>query len=493
MTEVKAPSEHDALGQKTISFFGSCVLTVNNVAGPGMLGIPLVFQQAGWLVPILILCTIYIVSSFASTMICETMNLVPGNSHYQERLEFSTVIKHYFGVKAYYVCQLFYNLSLTTMNIASILVSAQVMDEFIVFCFGQSYAIQFFPRFDIVVADASQAIPFEYAGSVILSLGYVTTLTMCMPMGFLNLDENIIFQYLSFGILVGFMGEFFWQFFSNTLHFDQVPFIGPDQSQSLGVIIFAFTYVVTVPSWCNEKMESVSVNKVIWFSALGSTAAYVLFGLAGAWAYPDMTSANILTVMGAPNQPVITQVSVYIFSVGVIALGIPLFSIFIRYNLFVGGVCGSKMSAFWGAVFPWLVGFLLYQGQGFTLFVNWSALIVNGFINFVVPGIVYIKAKHEVRRLRKEQGQDEEDDEEERALLISAKSDGMLQQLVAINDDADRSGGGYRRHQVIPVSVPQPYKRYLEIYFPWVMTVIITILILYTIALNIYLAATGQQ
>jgi len=83
-----------------------------------------------------------------------------------------------------------------------------------------------------------------------------------MPMGFLNLDENIIFQYLSFAILVGFMGEFFWQFFSNTLHFDQVPFVGKDQSQSLGVIIFAFTYVVTVPSWCNEKMESVRFVKI---------------------------------------------------------------------------------------------------------------------------------------------------------------------------------------------------------------------------------------
>jgi hypothetical protein len=75
------------------------------------------------------------------------------------------------------------------------------------------------------------------------------------------------------------------------------------------------------------------------------------------------------------------------------------------------------MAAFWGAVFPWLVGFLLYQGQGFTEFVNWSALVVNGFINFVVPVLVYIKAKHEVRRLRREQGHADSDDAES-ALLI---------------------------------------------------------------------------
>lgn len=42
---------HHLLGEKTITFFGSIVLTVNNVSGPGMLALPIVFQQAGWLMP----------------------------------------------------------------------------------------------------------------------------------------------------------------------------------------------------------------------------------------------------------------------------------------------------------------------------------------------------------------------------------------------------------------------------------------------------------
>ena len=33
------------LGKKTITYPGSFVIIVNNISGPGMLGIPLVFQQ----------------------------------------------------------------------------------------------------------------------------------------------------------------------------------------------------------------------------------------------------------------------------------------------------------------------------------------------------------------------------------------------------------------------------------------------------------------
>ena len=36
------------------------------------------------------------------------------------------------------------------------------------------------------------------------------------------------------------------------------------QELVLGTIIFANAYVVTLPSWLNEKAPDVNVNKVIW-------------------------------------------------------------------------------------------------------------------------------------------------------------------------------------------------------------------------------------
>lgn len=61
--------------------------------------------------------------------------------------------------------------------------------------------------------------------------------------------------------------------------------------------MFAYTYVVTIPSWCNEKKPSVSINKSIWISSSSSTFAYIIFGLLGAWTYPNMQNSNLLDEM----------------------------------------------------------------------------------------------------------------------------------------------------------------------------------------------------
>lgn len=166
--------------------------------------------------------------------------------------------------------------------------------------------------------------------------------------------------------------------------------------------MFAYTYVVTIPSWCNEKKPSVSINKSIWISSTTSTMAYIIFGLLGAWTFPNMVDSNLLDVISEdPRTGTFTQICVYMFSIGVIGLGIPLFSIVVRYNLFVGEVCSKKWSIFWGkinflffiikhlfiysfvskgAVFPYLITWLFYQGKGFQIFLNWSSLIINGFV-----------------------------------------------------------------------------------------------------------------
>lgn len=63
------------------------------------------------------------------------------------------------------------------------------------------------------------------------------------------------------------MFEWVVQFFANGLVFERVPFVGDNQSQVLGTIIFNYAFVVTVPSWVNEKKESVSINKTIWYAS----------------------------------------------------------------------------------------------------------------------------------------------------------------------------------------------------------------------------------
>lgn len=202
--------------------------------------------------------------------------------------------------------------------------------------------------------------------------------------------------------MVGIIGEFTWEFFDSGLHTSYVPPVGSsveDNFAVLGTVIFSFTYVVTIPSWCNEKRDDVSVNKSVWSSTIVCSIAYLVFGLLGAMTYQNVASNLLENLSNSPHDA--TKVCVYIFSLGVIGLGIPLFSIIIRYNLFGGGVCSDKWAAFWGTVFPWLFAWAFYQGSAFDAFVNWTSLFFNGFINFVIPIAVYLRAKQLEARNRK--------------------------------------------------------------------------------------------
>lgn len=44
------------------------------------------------------------------------------------------------------------------------------------------------------------------------------------------------------------------------LDFSNIPFIGKDQTQVLGTIIFNYAYVISVPSWVNEKVSEISMK-----------------------------------------------------------------------------------------------------------------------------------------------------------------------------------------------------------------------------------------
>jgi hypothetical protein len=184
----------------------------------------------------------------------------------------------------------FFNLTLCTHNIAAIIVTSQVtplltprvhhdvaysdvntdieqvLDEVWVFLLGKSWALQLLPSLDFVEdteGEIGEHLFGEYG--VVLTLGYLSAFVICMPMGFLNLDENIYFQYISFFVLFGIAGIFGYEFFDRGLDSRGTPVVGSDVSTAAGICLFSFTYVVTIPSWVNEKQPYVSVNKTIWY------------------------------------------------------------------------------------------------------------------------------------------------------------------------------------------------------------------------------------
>jgi len=111
-----------------------------------------------------------------------------------------------------------------------------------------------------------------------------------------------------------------------------------------------------------------------------------------ALAVPTAGSDDLLKNLGTSVYPVVTIIASYIFSLGVIAPGIPVCCITTRYNLYIGNVCGKKWSYFWGVIAPWLVAFCFSQSTYFAQLINWASLIVNGVVNFLVPMLIYLKA-----------------------------------------------------------------------------------------------------
>ena len=68
------------------------------------------------MIPLLCLVFMWFASSFAATMISEAMALVPGNEKFGERLEYATVLRHYFGARSYMATQVSTNQSINRIN-----------------------------------------------------------------------------------------------------------------------------------------------------------------------------------------------------------------------------------------------------------------------------------------------------------------------------------------------------------------------------------------
>jgi len=141
------------------------------------------------------------------------------------------------------------------------------------------------------------------------------------------------------------------------------------------------------------------VNTTIWISTGLSTVIFFGIGLLGALAFnfPNGDS-SILTVLNDCSFKfpiwirIITQIGVYLFPIVTLLSGIPVFSIIIRYNLLENKICNKFWANFWAVIFPWLISVVFYTGNGLLNVVNWTSLVVNGIINFVIPMVLYLVA-----------------------------------------------------------------------------------------------------
>jgi hypothetical protein len=87
--------------------------------------------------------------------------------------------------------------------------------------------------------------------------------------------------------VAGFVGLFYcifaWiaQFLDFGLTPSYVPAFGGSYGSVLAIVVFNYGFIMTIPSWLNEKMPSVGVKKPVWISLGVSVVVFLLLGFLG--------------------------------------------------------------------------------------------------------------------------------------------------------------------------------------------------------------------
>ncbi len=198
--------------------------------------------------------------------------------------------------------QLAFFACITCLNIASIIDTAQVIDQILAKFRGGTVAFEWNKQggWEIIRWAAhncsgeriknGKCIPFEadQNSSWLLTTGYLLAAIVFLPMSLKgeciygefesrfcrcyypnessnalstkDLKENTVFQIVGFVVLIVVSLQFVASFLINGLDFSNVSMWGTDWSDMFGVVLFNFAVVIAVPAWLYERKPSVSVT-----------------------------------------------------------------------------------------------------------------------------------------------------------------------------------------------------------------------------------------
>ena len=338
---------------------------------------PSLYQEAGWLIVSLALLAVCFLSYVCSIMIVEAMAAMPGNAAFAKRVEYTSLSFYYLGRVGYLVTQFFFQFSLAFNNISSIIQSVQVMDFAIAAIFHRSCAIpEFYPHFSFHCPAPVTGDITVFGGIYVLSIGFLVTALVCVPMGLFNLDDNVVIQKVSCFLVCFMVCVWVGVFTYGGLDMSRVPAVGTKFSNVLGTTVFNFAVITSIPSWVNEKKEGTSILGTM---GIAMPMALILFTLTGIFGGAHYTFTNDQTMLNMlqDSSNVLTHITFYLFPCVVNLTSIPVFAIMQRYNLLEAQVCGPKMANFLGVVLPWLICIPFYTGSGFSEVVNWGGILFN--------------------------------------------------------------------------------------------------------------------
>ncbi|CAG8501769.1 21885_t:CDS:10 [Dentiscutata erythropus] len=311
----------------------------------------------------------------ASLLLCESLSAQPKNEKFQKKIEFtrlaSTLITNTYQRR---FIQFVLFVTFQSLVISSIIISAQTMDSLTISMFGKTCGIGIYPTkgFFCVSEQSGTGSPFGNS-YMLLTSGYLITLVAVVPLGVMELVDNIKVQIASFIMLIFIIATWIVTFIVHGLQSNLVPFVGNDQSQVVGTVLYNYVFVTTVPSWVNEA-SNVPIRKAVWYSVFISTIAYISLGVFGGMSYTMNTTSNIIAVINKSNErTVISLITTYLFPVAALITSVPVYTIIVRLNLVNHNNYSKRF---------WLNSFM-----------NWTSLIFSTISNFILPFWLYYLTK----------------------------------------------------------------------------------------------------
>lgn len=112
-----------------IGMLGSVAIAVNSLTGPAMLNLPRLYQTAGFIPTTVTLALLCVLSTWCALHLANAISKVPGNINFRKEIEYSDTFRYYWGKKAFIFTHITFFCCITCLNIASIVDTAQVVDQ----------------------------------------------------------------------------------------------------------------------------------------------------------------------------------------------------------------------------------------------------------------------------------------------------------------------------------------------------------------------------
>ena len=110
----------DGFGDKGIGFWGGFSLLWNNITGPGMVTLILIYSKCGWLPATVLLVMFGVFSGLSAGFLCDAMTAIDGNARFERRVEMMYLAEKLLHRYTYWACLACFIFNLMITNSESI-------------------------------------------------------------------------------------------------------------------------------------------------------------------------------------------------------------------------------------------------------------------------------------------------------------------------------------------------------------------------------------